>query len=129
MAYTLPRFEDVKKRYSRPLSESQREWVETKLGDAWERLKIQVPGVEKRIESDDLSADLVTSTLVEAVIRVLKNPGSIRSTGIDDGSVTIDTTVSSGRLYFLDDELELLRPQVYTSGMYSIPMNIPYWGP
>ena len=125
----FPTFDDVKKRYSRPLSPSQSEWVETRLSDACEILKSRIPGLEARVDSGDVSEGLVFATLCEAVIRVLKNPGSVRSTGVDDGQVTIDTTVSSGRLYFLDEELEALRPQVHTSGFYSIPLAPPYWGP
>lgn len=121
-------FDDVKTRSTRAISESQKPWVEAKLGDAWEMLKAKVPGLVERIESEDLSNGLVVAILAEAVIRVLKNPNSVRSTGIDDAQVTIDYTVASGRLYFLDEELALLMPSVAASGFYSVPLGVPYWG-
>lgn len=121
-------FDDVKTRSTRAISESQKPWVEAKLGDAWEMLKAKVPGLVERIESEDLSNSLVVAILAEAVIRVLKNPNSVRSTGIDDAQVTIDYTVASGRLYFLDEELALLMPSVAASGFYSVPLGVPYWG-
>mgnify|MGYP005982688791 CR=1 FL=1 len=121
-------FDDVKARSLRPVSESNRAWVETRLGDAWELLKSKVHALEDRITSGDLSLPLVVATLAESVNRVLKNPNSVRSTGVDDAQVTIDYTVASGRLYFLDEEIEALLPTVALSGAYSIPFGIPYWG-
>lgn len=121
-------FEDVKTRSSLPLSDAKRPWVEAKLADAWEQLIVRIPSLAVRIQAGDVSRNLVVGILSEAVIRVVKNPNSIRSTGVDDGQVTIDTTVSSGRLYFLDEELELLTPRVVEAGIYSIPLDMPYWG-
>lgn len=121
-------FEDVKVRSSSTVSEGKRDWVEVKLADAWSMLVAKVPGLIERLESKELSTGLVVAILSEAVIRVLKNPNSIRSTGIDDGQVTIDYTVASGRLYFLDEELALLMPTVALNGAYSIPLEVPYWG-
>lgn len=117
---------DVKKRFPRPLSASQ-ELVEALLEDAEVRLFTRVPTLEERIDSQEVDARLVVGIICDAVIRVLKNPNSIRSTGVDDGRVTIDTTVSSGRLYFTDEELDLLAPRVPLSGMYMIPLDPPYW--
>lgn len=121
-------FDDVKARSLRPVSDSNQSWADKRLGDAWEMLKRKVPALEERIMSGELSLELVKSILAEAVIRVLKNPNSVRSTGVDDAQVTIDYTVASGRLYFLDEELSDLMPDIALPGAYSIPFDVPYWG-
>lgn len=122
-------FEDVRVRSARPISEANKDFVEHRLGDAWALLQKKIPGISARMGGDEVLRDLVVSVLCDAVIRLLKNPNSIRSTGIDDGSVTFDTTISSGRLYFLDEELADLMPDVALGGIYSLPMGVPYWGP
>lgn len=124
MAYAT--FNDVKKRFPRPLTASS-DLVDALLEDAEVRLLARIPTLKERITAGDVEARLVTGIICDAVIRVLKNPNSIRSTGVDDGQVTIDTTVSSGRLYFTDEELDMLAARVPLSGVYMIPLDPPYW--
>jgi len=44
------------------------------------------------------------------VLRVVKNPRSLRSLGLDDFQATIDQAVSTGMLYLSDDERARLLP-------------------
>lgn len=111
--------------------------VETWIGDAWRKVK-RIPTLIERltaeelaepdVEKRDLRADVVR-IISEAVIRVLKNPKGLWQFSIDDGSATLDRSLSSGALYISDDErAELMPDDTALPTMHSIPLGVPYWG-
>lgn len=94
----------------RPLSAQETTNGQTFLDDAWAILKRRVEDIETLIAADaDLEAEVVR-ILATAVLRVMKNPDGKRQESIDDYSWTRDESVSSGLLYFTDDELDGLVP-------------------
>lgn len=104
---------DVAARW-RPLSAQETTNVETFLDDAWvmlkRRMSLESVDIEAEITSDaDLLADVVR-VLATAVLRVMKNPDGKSRESIDDYSWARDEAVSSGLLYFTDDELDGLVP-------------------
>jgi hypothetical protein len=104
---------DIESRW-RTLTEAETAVAETRLEDAWRRLKRLVPDLETRMVGDeDLSADVV-QVLADSVIRLLR-VGDLAgykraSLSIDDASRTYELSEDAlaGGLYFTDDELESL---------------------
>jgi hypothetical protein len=87
----------------------------TFLADAWGLLKRiylrRGEDLDALVATDDDGfADEVVRILATAVLRVMKNPDGKRQESIDDYSWTRDESVSSGLLYFTDDELDGLIP-------------------
>lgn len=119
--------EDVEARWGPISDQALRARAETWVGDAWRKVK-RIPAVESRLASGDLEAEDVVGVICAMVIRVLKNPQGYRQRSIDDASVTIDTALASGELYLSDSERADLTLQVPLSGMYSIALDVPYWG-
>lgn len=92
----------------RPLSppEETKAWNLLRLASAL--LRSKVPTVDDRIADNTLDADLVKGVVAGMVVRVLQNPGGVRSKSVGAVSVTFDQ-VTSG-LVLLQDEFDLLAP-------------------
>lgn len=119
--------EDVEKRWGPIANPTLRTRAAAWLDDAWLKVK-KIPGLIPRIESEAVDVEDVKRILCAMVVRVLKNPSGFRSRSIDDASVTIDTTISSGELYLSDEERDELSLTVPLSGFYSLELAPPYWG-
>lgn len=104
---------DVTDRW-RPLSAQETTNAQTFLDDAWRMLKRQLTAqgvdIETLMVTDvDLTGEVVR-VVATAVLRVMKNPDGKRQESIDDYQWTRDQAVSSGLLYFTDDEIGALVP-------------------
>lgn len=102
---------DIESRW-RPLTPSETIVADTRLEDAWRKLRRDIPDLEARIDADasgDLTAETVR-VLADAVIRVLlaaaRNGLRKGSVGVDDGTASweLDASVQAS-LYFTDDEI------------------------
>lgn len=100
---------DIEARW-RPLTSDEETVAETRLDDAWRKLKKDISGLEDRMESDaDLTADVIR-VLADSVIRVLQ---ANSRNGLRKGTVSVDDGTASweldgsfqAALYFTDDEL------------------------
>lgn len=110
-----------------PLDATQKSAVGVWLDVAWGKLKRKVPTLTAQLEADKVDVALVKSAVVSAIVRVLNNPKGVRSAGVDDGQFTIDVEQSSGRLYIHEDDIADLKPSWALSGVYSMPLGVPYW--
>lgn len=113
MSFVLSTF-DIENRW-RPLTDAEKIVGETRLEDAWRKLKREVSTLELRMADDaDLTADVVR-VLADSVIRVLQSNArnGLRkgAVGVDDGTASweLDASIQGG-LYFTDDELADLSP-------------------
>lgn len=106
---------DVEARW-RPLTDAESPIVQTRLDDAWRKLKRLVPDLETRMDSDADLTDEATQVLADAVIRLLENPrGHIKGgVAVDDASATWELADSYARddLFFTDADLDSLRGEV-----------------
>lgn len=96
----------------RPLSAQETTNGQTFLDDAWRMLRRKVTGLEASIAADttgDLSAECVR-VMATAALRVMKNPDGKSQEAVDDYSWQRDQAVSSGLLYFTDEEIADLTP-------------------
>lgn len=109
----------------RPLTTEEAALVPGLSNKAWRRVLAHFPGMESSITfvapatAPLVSPDLVKDVMASMIIRVLKNPDSVRSDGIDDHTTTLDMSISSGEMYLSAEEIALLtsRP-VPIYGMY-----------
>jgi len=114
----------------RPLSEAEAAIVPGLSNQAWIRLLDPRPDLEDHLTDSKVSPESVASAMISMVIRVLKNPDSVRqlAKSYDDWSrsQTFDNSVSTGELYVNEHELALVtpKPAVQTAGAYSVSL----WG-
>lgn len=113
----------------RPLTTEEATGIETKSARAWTRLAAVVPALEKNLEADLVREETVKDVMVSMIVRVLKNPESVRTVAesIDDGSEsrTLDNSISTGELYVTDFEIAMLTPQseLPSYGLYTIGLG------
>lgn len=98
---------DVADRW-RPLTAAEAAVADVLLADASGIVRSMVPGVDERIADGSLSAALVASTVVRAVLRVLRNPDGKVQEAVDDYSYRRADGVADGSLYISDADLALL---------------------
>lgn len=93
----------------RPLTADEASIIPGLSGSAWIRVLAAFPFVEEQV-----AAEVIQDAMVSMILRVLKNPESVRilSESIDDHSEskTLDSAVSSGELYVGPHEAKLLTP-------------------
>jgi hypothetical protein len=107
---------DVEASFERPLTVDEKRVVPAWLGTAWRTLNREVRGVAARLD-------------VAMVERKLRNPDGYRTWGGDTESSTIDSALSSGKIYVTDEERRSLAPADIgagaLNGMYSILLGRP----
>lgn len=122
--------EDVKKRSFRPLTSAEQTTATTLIEDAWYLLIGYRPIVVEKL-SDETDPEYgafkhnVTRLLANSVLRVINNPDGVFEEQGDDYRYRRDQAVSSGRLYFLNEEVAELLP-TGTDGAFTIrPARVP----
>ena len=100
---------DIEARW-RPLTDAETPIAETRLEDAWRKLKRLLPSLETRMDADEELGAEVVRVLSDAVIRVLRNLAlggyKRRTVAVDDGSSTVESDeYDRSTLYFTDEEL------------------------
>lgn len=114
----------------RPLSAAEGLIVPGLSTQAWIRLLVPRPDLPQDLASGAVTQESVASAMVSMIVRVLKNPDSVRqlSKSYDDWSKsqTFDSSVSTGELYVNEHELALVTPvsAVPERGAYSVSL----WG-
>lgn len=91
------------------------------------RILARVPDLADRIAATTTSLAAVASVVEDMVLRVAANPEGKKSESIDDYSWSLDASVSSGRLYLSDEELELLIPTTRPRSVGTIRIGVPSW--
>jgi hypothetical protein len=98
---------DLEARF-RSFSPEEEDGAQALSDDAWEELLARVPNLEQRLTAGTVSTGLVVRVVSAMVVRVLRNPDSIKTWSVDDASFGRDSLVSSGLLFATDDEIALL---------------------
>lgn len=109
----------------RPLTAEEAALIPGLSNRAWLRIAAHFPGIEANLTpvppatESLVSAALVADVMASMIVRVLKNPDSVRSDSIDDHTTTLDAAISSGEMYLSNSEISLLTPRVVpVYGMY-----------
>lgn len=116
--------EDLVPRF-RPLTAAEEVNAAAWLADAWEELRARVPSLEARYAAGLVTDGLIRRVVAAMVVRVLRNPDSLRSWTVDGDSFTRDQLVSAGLLFVSRDEIELLSG-VSQTGPHHITFSVPY---
>lgn len=119
--------QDIEARFPRPLTESEKAYASTQLGDAWTLLLAHDSTVESRLADGTLAGDLVKVVLCAAVIRLLRNPDGKAQEAIDDYSYTRDPSIASGSLYFTPAELGTLGANKNSRRSVRLVANGEWW--
>ena len=119
----------------RPLTIEEAALVPGLSNRAWIRIQARFPDIEVNTAPVPpateplVSIDVVADVMASMIVRVLKNPESlrVRSESIDDhtDAATLDAAISSGEMYLTADEVALLTPraEVPIYGMYVIGLG------
>lgn len=68
------------------------------------------PVIDQQIRDGLISQDMAALAVTNMVLRVMRNPGGLRSETVGPFSRSYDTTVAAGLLVITDDEWALLEP-------------------
>jgi len=71
-------------------------------------VRARQPTIDQQISDGLVSSDLAALAVTNMVLRVLRNPGGLRSETVGPFSRSYDTTAAAGLLVITDDELALL---------------------
>ena len=113
----------------RPLTIDEAAGIPAKSSRAWTRLTAVIPVLDANITAVTVKTETVKDVMVSMIVRVLKNPESVRilSESIDDGSEsrTLDNSISTGEMYVSDFEIAMLTPisMAPTYGIYTIGLG------
>jgi hypothetical protein len=90
-----------------PAEESLAGWL---LRAASNMVRARQPTIDQQIASGAVSGDMAALAVTNMVLRVLRNPGGLRSETVGPFSRAYDTTVAAGLLVLTDDEVGLISP-------------------
>lgn len=115
----------------RPLTADEAVLVPGLSNRAWLRVMARFPDIEVTTAPVPpateplVSVDLVADVMASMIVRVLKNPDSVRSDSVDGDTTTLDAAISSGEMYLTADEVVLLTPApaVPAYGMYVLGLG------
>jgi hypothetical protein len=112
----------------RPLTAEEAALIPGLSNRAWLRVQARFPAIEADTDpfppaiAPLISPALVVDVMASMIVRVLKNPESlrVRSESIDDhtDAATLDATISSGEMYLSESEAAMLTP----------PPTVPFYG-
>jgi hypothetical protein len=125
-------FDDVASRYleGNLLDQFTREQVETQIADAVDYAAGRWgTTITSRLSGGQLSANFYKRVIANAVLRVLRNPEGYTSESEGGYSYGLRATVSSGDLWFTDDEIAMLSGAGQTLGPTSFGLGLDRgWG-
>lgn len=90
-----------------PAEESLAGWL---LRAASNMIRARQPNIDQQISAGLVSGDMAALAVTNMVLRVLRNPGGLRSETVGPFSRSYDTTTAAGLLVLTNDELALLSP-------------------
>lgn len=118
---------DVIAAYEVPIPPESVARVDNLLATASIMLDARVPSLAARVSSDFALADLAKVVVVNAVMRVLRNPSGFRTQTQTTGPFTTYVSADAGSAsWFLPEELELLTP-ADPMPVQSVNIGIPQW--
>lgn len=97
--------DDVRDAYEGTISTDQVRWVERKLDQAVRELYAIIPTLKARVENESIDVDLVKDKVIDAVLRVVRNPLGIDREGEGDYTIHLRNTVASGDIWYQDKDL------------------------
>lgn len=100
---------DVQAAYEKPIPDNLTEFVNHQIGRAERLLSRTLPSLDAWLTDGCLTDDDVKDVVIEAVLRVVRNPGGLQMEMSGNYSYQARADVAGGKLYFSDAELAQLR--------------------
>lgn len=127
MAYAT--LANVQARYEGTITADREPWVETLLAEAETKLDEALPDLRARVDSGDVSGELVRWTVVAAVARVVRNPRGIRQSMLGAYNETrLMPATGPAEVEFTAAELAALAaPTTAGSVVGSAALSLPSW--
>ncbi|WP_280186285.1 MULTISPECIES: Gp19/Gp15/Gp42 family protein [Nocardia] len=113
--------DDVRNGFEGIISSSRDTWLEAKIASAENLLITKIPSMATTTDTVRLAR--AKSMVVEAVLRVYRNPAGAAQETASVYSVSRSKAIDSGLLYFPEDELEDLRGSSRRSRLGTIPVS------
>lgn len=104
-----------------PAQETLAGWL---LRAASQIVRSRFPKVDEQIAAGRLSADMVALAVTNMVLRVMRNPGGLRSETVGPFSRSYDTTTAAGLLVLTDTDSALLEPTPEPGGAPGVVRTI-----
>ena len=116
--------DDLEKLWRPLIDQPERERVQARLDRTWRALLAELPGLEARIASGEVTAEPAADVVIDASLRVLNNPEGLMTfdESIDDykrGGTYSERSLSND-LYFTAAELRRLSPRVTGGSAFTI---------
>jgi hypothetical protein len=92
-----------------PAQESLTGWL---LRAASQMVRARFPNIDAQLAAGTLDRDVVALAVTNMVLRVLRNPGGLRSETVGPFSRSWDTRVAAGLLVITDDEAAMFTPVI-----------------
>lgn len=113
--------DDVRDGFEGVIPSSRDTWLDAKITAAENLLITKVPSIATT--TDTVMLERAKSMVVEAVLRVYRNPAGAAQETASVFSVSRSKAVDSGLLFFPEDELEDLRGSARRSRLGTIPVS------
>jgi hypothetical protein len=101
-------WDDVVATYELEIPETQQPRIEMLLRQASARLTALVPSLPARIEAGTLDPDLPGGMVVEAVLRVYRNPAGVTQQSTGPFSRSLNREAARNTIYFETEEVKAL---------------------
>ena len=101
---TYATVEDVENRFTRELTEEERQLVQSRLQDVEAVIKARIPNLDDKVASGDISEHIVVMVESEAVLRVLRNPEGYSQETDGNYSYSMSSSAAPGRIVILPEE-------------------------
>jgi hypothetical protein len=111
------------------LTAAQESLVRSLLRAASAMIRARIPSVDTMIADGRLDPDLVALAATNMILRILRNPGGLRSKTVGPFSYTYDTRYAAGQLVFGIDDLALLTPVVVDPALAPFPVGTAWLRP
>lgn len=115
---------DVQARYEQVIPADLTTFVQSHLDDAHALLDALIPSLAAGVTSGDVAAALPRMAVVQAVLRVLRNPAGVKGEHAGEVGYYFDQGgAAQGRVAFLDEELALLQPSGRRGRLRSVGLD------
>lgn len=116
---------DVQSEWHQPLTDEQLPWVQAKIDRATRKLLRRIPDLDARITDGRLTTEDVRDAIVDAVLRVLRNPSGYKSEQDGDYGYSLNSRDASASIWFPDDVIADLLGVPRTRKAGTISVGVP----
>lgn len=112
----LAQYEDLDVAYEASLDPMRRPYYDALIARASRLLVSRRPGLRQQIIDGRVDAENATDAVVNACLRVVRNPEGVQSENEGSYLYSLQRDVAGGKLYFTGDDLALIDPVTASGG-------------